>query len=758
MTFCRRTIAGAITIAFVATALISGLAAVPTAAAALPAAVKPAASSLLTNGSFEGSLAGWSALGGFAAASYNDLSVVHDGQWVANGFTSPTGGSLLQDVSVGTSASGQSYVGSLWVKSADGSPYTGSVVLWGLGGSDVGVTYFTTTGSAWSQVRVPLSVHSASLTGIRFQLYASTVGHNLDFDGAQLGSSLVTNGSFEGSMNGWSGLAGFAAASYNDLSVVHDGQWVANGFTPAPLGSLFQDVSISGSAAGQSYVGSLWVRSTDGSPYSGSLVLWGLGSSDVGVTNFTTTGTGWSQVQVPLDVHSGSVTGIRYQIYASTVGHNLTFDGAELRASLVANGSFEGSLSGWSGLGGFAAASYNDLSVVHDGQWVANGFAPAPLGSLFQDVSISGSAAGQSYVGSVWVRSTDGSPYSGSLVLWGLGSSDVGVTSFTTTGTAWTQVQAPLDVHSASVTGIRFQLYAATTGHNLTFDGAQLAGPSGGGATSVLAARAASTSAWLSGRAGVAGFTLIDTATGTSYGGGSPDAVIRTASVIKVPIAMTLISKVNAKGRALTAAEQSDLRLMITQSDNNAATRLWNEVGGSSAVVGLMHSLGASANTRADAGSPSAWGFTLTTSRDLAVVLGKLAQGVLGPSGTSVILSLMHQVIPSQSWGIAAAVPGSAIKNGWYPEPTTWRVNCLGIVQGTRYALAVMTRYPIGLGQGYGEQTCQGVAAGLFTGPGSISAAIRPAAAPAVAPANAAAEPARAIPAITGIGMTADGG
>ena len=141
---------------------------------------------------------------------------------------------------------------------------------------------------------------------------------------------------------------------------------------------------------------------------------------------------------------------------------------------------------------------------------------------------------------------------------------------------------------------------------------------------------------------------------------------------------------------------------MITQSDNNAASALWNEDGGAN-VIRLMDSLGAPATSEDPGG---AWGFTETTSRDLAVVLARLAR-CPRPGGTNLILSLMRQVIPSQAWGIGAAIPGAAIKNGWFPDPGDWRVNCLGIASGGRYALAVMTQYPISLGQAYGEATCQ---------------------------------------------------
>ncbi len=300
----------------------------------------------------------------------------------------------------------------------------------------------------------------------------------------------------------------------------------------------------------------------------------------------------------------------------------------------------------------------------------------------------------------------------------------------------WTSIGSPHDVIVGApglVTTMQQRPYVLARGTDDRCYGFFVSDP--------LAALAASTSAWAETRAGITGFTVIDLATDEVDKGGLADTQIRSASVIKVPIAMALMAMVNGQGRALTSGEQSALRLMITQSDNNAATQLWNEVGGNN-VIGLMRAWGAT-ETSPDPGG--AWGFTETTSRDLAVVLARLAQGVLGPSATNEIISLMQQVIPSQAWGIGAAIPGAAIKNGWYPDPGDWRVNCLGIAGGRRYALAIMTEYPIGLGQGYGEATCQQIAADLLGGVGPAATQLAP---------NARLAPS----ALVGPGLTADGG
>lgn len=217
-------------------------------------------------------------------------------------------------------------------------------------------------------------------------------------------------------------------------------------------------------------------------------------------------------------------------------------------------------------------------------------------------------------------------------------------------------------------------------------------------------------------RQGIVEISIVDTVSGRRYDSGSARQPLRTASIIKVPIALALMARIEAERRGLTAAESADLSAMIRNSDNNAATRLWNEVGGSS-VIALVRSLGG-AHTAGPADG-SSWGFSTATSADMATVLAALASGrVLNAADRGRVLDEMRSVTPSQRWGIAEAVHSSvaAVKNGWYPDMDmpTWRVHCLGVVARgaapTRYALAVMTQYPIGLGQNYGQETCRLVA------------------------------------------------
>ena len=233
--------------------------------------------------------------------------------------------------------------------------------------------------------------------------------------------------------------------------------------------------------------------------------------------------------------------------------------------------------------------------------------------------------------------------------------------------------------------------------------------------------RLAEATRFADGRAGMAGFALVDTATGKVHGNGDGGVALRAASIVKVIIGMRLFARAQEQKRGLTAAEQSDLAAMIRVSDNDAASRLWSSLGGP-AVITWVRKVTGVRNTHPP-GDPGSWGFTTTTARDMAVILNALAhaRGV-NAANRDALLREMRQVTPSQRWGIAAAVhrANPAVKNGWYPDTDApvWRVLCTGVVdhagRANRWVLVVTTRYPANLGMAYGQETCSGIAARAF--------------------------------------------
>ena len=192
----------------------------------------------------------------------------------------------------------------------------------------------------------------------------------------------------------------------------------------------------------------------------------------------------------------------------------------------------------------------------------------------------------------------------------------------------------------------------------------------------------------------------------------NPAEQFYSASVIKVTILSALLYKIGGVGH-LTAAQRNLAYLMITQSDNSAATALWNEVG-----MGAMQNYLNRQGMHDTVLSP-AWGLTRITAQDELTQLNAISYpSILGPYARAYVLSLMAQVTSSQRWGVSAGVGAGVtvhIKNGWLAHPTStdWIINSLGVFTGTNinYDMAILTTGAVG-GQteSYGIQTVQDTA------------------------------------------------
>jgi Beta-lactamase enzyme family len=187
------------------------------------------------------------------------------------------------------------------------------------------------------------------------------------------------------------------------------------------------------------------------------------------------------------------------------------------------------------------------------------------------------------------------------------------------------------------------------------------------------------------------------------------------ASVIKVTIISALLLKENGP-KHLTKAQHDLAYLMITQSSNSAAQKLWEEVG----VSHVQHFLD-EADMRHTILN-DAWGLTLITAHDELTLLHLLTTKgkVLSNSSRGYVLWLMSKVISSQRWGVSAGAPADVsvhIKNGWlpYPKAKDWRINSIGAFTGKdiAYQIVILTGPPGDQGQGesYGIQTIEAAAA-----------------------------------------------
>jgi hypothetical protein len=167
-----------------------------------------------------------------------------------------------------------------------------------------------------------------------------------------------------------------------------------------------------------------------------------------------------------------------------------------------------------------------------------------------------------------------------------------------------------------------------------------------------------------------------------------------TASIIKASILATLLHRI--RGRSLTASERATARRMIEASDNNDATRLWNEDGGSAGVGAFLRAAGLTQTTFA---GPGRWGLTRTTPVDQVRLLRTIAlpNRLLYASARSYELGLMSHVIGMDYWGVSGGIPRGvpvALKNGWLPQPRiAWQINSIGEIRGNgeHYLIAVLT-------------------------------------------------------------------
>jgi len=166
-----------------------------------------------------------------------------------------------------------------------------------------------------------------------------------------------------------------------------------------------------------------------------------------------------------------------------------------------------------------------------------------------------------------------------------------------------------------------------------------------------------------------------------------------SASVIKVTIISALLLKKGGP-RRLTAHQRALAWKMITLSDNDAATTLWNQVG----MAGMQAFLTKAGMTHTFLSD--AWGLTQITAQDEIKLLQLLTNPgtVLNKNSRHYVLYLMAHVVSYERWGVSAGAPTSVtvhIKNGWLPDPGTdnWHINSIGAFTGhnINYQLVILT-------------------------------------------------------------------
>ncbi|MEV6971425.1 serine hydrolase [Hamadaea sp. NPDC051192] len=216
----------------------------------------------------------------------------------------------------------------------------------------------------------------------------------------------------------------------------------------------------------------------------------------------------------------------------------------------------------------------------------------------------------------------------------------------------------------------------------------------------------------------------VNLTTGATYG--SADAAKQTnntESMIKAWIGADYLAGLEASGQPLSDADNALITKMIKKSDNAAAQTLYLRRGGDQVIQRAIDECGLTGTAITE----SWWSKTQITALDAT----RMMREILTRAETSELVrwlvdDLMRNVDDDNAFGIAQALAETdpqadpAVKNGWTDHANTglWNLNCLAewtsTGTGDHIVLAILTRYPLGYGQAYGEKVCREVTSQLL--------------------------------------------
>ncbi|MDN6291176.1 MAG: class A beta-lactamase-related serine hydrolase, partial [Tetragenococcus koreensis] len=186
----------------------------------------------------------------------------------------------------------------------------------------------------------------------------------------------------------------------------------------------------------------------------------------------------------------------------------------------------------------------------------------------------------------------------------------------------------------------------------------------------------------------------LDTEQTYTYTNDEKDKKYKTASIVKVAVAMLLLHEKEEDQEELTDEEEDLLSEMILSSDNEAASSLLDDsLGGYESLQTLFDELDMG-GTKVDADN---WGNTTTTTKDQMKLLQELylSSQYLTEESQDYIIDLMSHIDREQSWGVYEGSSNVSLKNGWLDDEMNgineeWIVSSIGkVTRGDNSYLAV---------------------------------------------------------------------
>ncbi|WP_432831777.1 hypothetical protein [Dactylosporangium sp. CA-092794] len=194
---------------------------------------------------------------------------------------------------------------------------------------------------------------------------------------------------------------------------------------------------------------------------------------------------------------------------------------------------------------------------------------------------------------------------------------------------------------------------------------------------------------------GTFGIIVRDRTTGAVWKAGDTTATTWTASTIKLAIATDLLERNQSKQITLDATDRSNLDKALINSDNDAATALWNKYDGPGMLERFRSRYGMSRLAVID-GYDTFWRNLRCSAEDLQSLMSYVLDK-LDATDRGYLVSTLRKVASNQHWGVWAA--GSSLKpgnkDGWAEKPVdgknVWMTHTVGFAgDGERYVVAAM--------------------------------------------------------------------
>lgn len=218
---------------------------------------------------------------------------------------------------------------------------------------------------------------------------------------------------------------------------------------------------------------------------------------------------------------------------------------------------------------------------------------------------------------------------------------------------------------------------------------------SAGQSASPSAGKEARAAAFVKQQPGTFGIVIRDRQTGVVWKAGNTTATTWTASTIKLAIATDLLERHRQGSIALDSTDRANLDKALINSDNDAATALWNRYDGPGMLGRFQQRFGMK-TLSVVAGYDAFWRNLRCSAEDLQALMGYVLEK-LDPADRAYLTKTLRGVASNQRWGVWAAGSGldPGNKDGWAQKPvngrTVWVTHTVGFAgAGERYVIAAM--------------------------------------------------------------------